>query len=62
MMASRIAAVFMFLFAGVGVWRSFEAVSPVGYAVAAVFLAVGVLLWTRGVYRPAPARAGRAER
>ena len=44
MMASRIAAVFMFLFAGVGVWRSFEAASPVGYAVAAVFLAVGVLL------------------
>ena len=59
MMASRVAAVFMFLFAGVGVWRSFEAASPVGYAVAAVFLAVGVLLWTRGVYRPDPARAGR---
>ena len=62
MRASRIAAVFMFLFAGVGVWRSFEAASPVGYAVAAVFLAMGVLLWPRGVYRPAPARAGRAER
>ena len=59
MVASRVAAVFMFLFAGVGVWRSFEAVSTVGYAVAAVFLAVGVLLWTRGVYRSAPARAGR---
>ena len=62
MMASRVAAVFMFLFAGVGVWRSFEAASPVGYAVAAVFLVVGVLLWTRGVYRPAPGRAGKAER
>ena len=62
MVASRVAAVFMLMFAGVGVWRSFEAVSPVGYAVAAVFLAVGVLLWTRGVCRSAPARAGRAER
>ena len=62
MMASRVAAVFMFLFAGVGVWRSFEAASPVGFAVAAGFLAAGVLLWTRGVYRPDPARAGRAER
>ena len=59
MVVSRVAAVFMLMFAGVGVWRSFEAASPVGYAVAAVFLAVGVLLWTRGVYRSAPARAGR---
>ena len=62
MMAARTAALFFWLFAGVGMWRSIAAASPVGFAVAAVFLAAGVLLWTRGVYRPAPARAGRAER
>ena len=59
MMAARTAALFFWLFAGVGMWRSFAAASPVGFAVAAVFLAAGVLLWTRGVYRPALARAGR---
>ena len=59
MMAARFAALFFWLFAGVGLWRSIDAASPAGFAVAAAFLGAGVLLWTRGVARPTRVRAER---